>query len=143
MNPKQKSVQKPLASFLKHVKSIIAGFNKGWWFIAGITSLILGAIGAFLPVLPTTPLIILAAFCFSKSSPKLQAWLENTKTFGPIIADWRKTGAIAPKYKIMAVSMMAVTFILSAIFGASGFVLILQAVGMSVGAAYVLTRPNS
>lgn len=124
-------------------KKMMRGFHKGWWYIAGISSLVLGVIGAFLPILPTTPLIILAAFCFSKSSPKLQAWLENSKTFGPIITDWRKTGAIAPKYKFMAVSMMAVTFIASAILGASGLVLIIQAAGMSLGAAYVLTRPSS
>lgn len=124
-------------------QKMMRGFHKGWWYIAGISSLVLGVIGAFLPILPTTPLIILAAFCFSKSSPKLQAWLENSKTFGPIITDWRKTGAIAPKYKFMAVSMMAVTFIASAILGASGLVLIIQAVGMSLGAAYVLTRPSS
>lgn len=124
-------------------QKMMRGFHKGGWYIAGMCSLALGVIGAFLPILPTTPLIILAAFCFSKSSPKLQAWLEDSKTFGPIITDWRKTGAIAPKYKFMAVSMMAMTFIASAIFGASGLVLIIQAVGMSAGAAYVLTRPNS
>jgi uncharacterized membrane protein YbaN (DUF454 family) len=124
-------------------QKMMRGFHKGWWYIAGMCSLALGVIGAFLPILPTTPLIILAAFCFSKSSPKLQAWLEGSKTFGPIITDWRKTGAIAPKYKFMAVSMMAITFIASAIFGASGLVLIIQVVGMSLGAAYVLTRPNS
>lgn len=132
-----------MANILKYVQHLIAGFNKGWWFIAGISALALGTIGAFLPVLPTTPLIILAAFCFSKSSPRLQAWLENTKTFGPLIKDWRETGAIAPKYKFMAVSMMAATFIASAVFGASGLILLIQAVGMSLGAAYVLTRPNS
>lgn len=121
----------------------MSGFSRGWWFIAGICALLLGTVGAFLPILPTTPLIILAAFCFSKSSPRLQAWLENTKLFGPIIADWRQTGAIAPKYKFMAVSMMALTFIASAIFGASGLVLLIQAIGMSLGAAYVLTRPHS
>jgi hypothetical protein len=107
-----------------------------------MVALAFGAVGAFLPVLPTTPFVILAAFCFGKSSPRLQSWLENTRLFGPMIADWREKGAIAPRYKIIAVAMMAVMFIGSFIYGASALVLALQALGMSLGAAYVLTRPN-
>lgn len=131
MNENQLKVTK----FIKYI-------GKGSWLFAGFIALALGGIGAFLPVLPTAPFVILAAFCFGRSSPRLQTWLENTKVFGPMITDWRKNDAIAPRYKIMAVSMMAVTLIASFIYGAPMPVLIFQAIGMSIGAAYVLTRPN-
>ena len=124
------------------ITELIKIVSKGGWLVAGMVALAFGAVGAFLPVLPTTPFVILAAFCFGKSSPRLQSWLENTRLFGPMIADWREKGAIAPRYKIIAVAMMAVMFIGSFIYGASALVLALQALGMSLGAAYVLTRPN-
>ena len=83
-----------------------------FWFCLGGISLALGAIGAILPILPTTPFVILSAFAFGKSSPRLAAWLNNSPTFGPMIADWRSHGAIAPRYKRIAVTMMAARNIL-------------------------------
>lgn len=113
------------------------------WFILGNISLLLGIIGAFLPLLPTTVFILFAVFCFSKSSPKMQAWLENTKVFGPMIMDWRKNGAIAVRYKIIAVTMMAVVFIFSLLSDLPIWLLLTQAGLMLMGATYVLTRPHS
>lgn len=126
-----------------YVKSAMSKLGKGSWFIAGIASLLLGIIGAVLPLLPTTVFVIFAAFCFGKSSPKMQAWLENTKLFGPMILDWRKTGAIAVRYKIIAVSMMAAVFIVSLLSDLPIWLLIIQAGLMLTGAIYVLTRPNN
>lgn len=112
------------------------------WLCLGGISLALGAIGAVLPVLPTTPFVILSAFAFSKSSPRLAAWLNDSPTFGPMIADWREHGAIAPRYKRMAAGMMAAAFLLSLTLGASTRILIIQAICLSGAAAYVLTRPH-
>lgn len=117
--------------------------GKSGWFILGLVSLILGFIGAFLPLLPTTVFIIFAAFCFGKSSPKMQAWLENTKIFGPMILDWRKNGAIAVRYKIMAITMMAAVFTFSLLSDLPIWLLLTQAGLMLTGATYVLTRPHS
>ena len=50
-----------------------------------------------LPILPTTPFVILAAFAFSQSSPRIEAWLLNSRVFGPMIADWRTYGTTAPE----------------------------------------------
>ena len=112
------------------------------WLIVGMLSLALGVIGIILPVLPTTPFIILAAFCFGKSSPKLQAWLENNKHFGPIIADWRENGAIETRYKLTAIVMMAAAFALSLLMQVSPAVLVIQAVCMIGAAIFILTRPS-
>src|SRR3546814_11599305 len=56
---------------------------------AGWASLGLGAIGAFLPLLPTVPFVILAAFCFARSSPRLEKWLLTHPHFGHHIVAWR------------------------------------------------------
>lgn len=112
------------------------------WLILGLVSVALGVLGIVLPVLPTTPLMILAAFFFSKSSPRLEAWLLDHRVFGPVIADWRENGAIAPKIKLMATGTMAAVFTVSLIMGVKPFVLIIQAVCLGGAAWFVLSRPN-
>jgi len=108
----------------------------------GWLSLGLAAIGVVLPVLPTTPFVILSAFCFAKSSPALADRLNRSRLFGPIIADWRASGAIAPRYKSMALLMMAgalgVSFALSVPVG----VLVVQGIFMAAAATFILSRPN-
>lgn len=118
----------------------------GWrplWALAGLAALGLGIVGIFLPVLPTTPLILLAAFCFSKGSPTLRRWITGHATFGPMISDWESTGAIPRKVKLWAVTVMALTFLFCLAIGLPAWVLIAQAVLMGAGAAFVLTRPDS
>ena len=68
--------------------------KRHFYLVAGWLSLGLGAIGAVLPLLPTVPFVILAAFCFARSSPRLEAWLVGHPVFGPHIAAWRDYGAI-------------------------------------------------
>jgi hypothetical protein len=116
---------------------------KAFWLLLGCAALLLGAIGILLPLLPTTPFVILAAFAFSKSSPTLQRRLESNKIFGPIITDWRNHGAIAPFYKILAIGMMAMALLLSILLSLSIPVLIIQAICLSAAAAYILSRPSA
>lgn len=118
-------------------------FYRPFWLVFGLLSVALGVLGIFLPVLPTTPLMILAAFFFSKSSPRLENWLLNHNVFGPVIADWRETGAIAPRIKAIAVGTMAVVFVASLVFGVKLFVLVIQAICLGGAAWFVLSRPNS
>ena len=113
-----------------------------FWVVVGTLFLAIGALGAVLPVLPTTPFVILAAFAYGKGSPALRGWLVSSRTFGPMIADWEAHGAIAPRYKLMGIGMMAAVFGLSVYYSVSTTVLVVQAVGMTIGAAYVLSRPN-
>ncbi len=70
--------------------------------ILGHFFLVLGIIGAFLPVLPTTPFLLLAAYCYSKSNDKLHQWILNHKYFGPSIKNWHEHGIISKKAKALA-----------------------------------------
>jgi len=103
----------------------------------------LGLIGAVLPVLPTTGFLIMAAFFFTKGSPRLRMWLLDHAHFGPLIRNWEETGAIPRRIKALSISMMAASFVICLILGLPAYVLIAQAVLMSAGAAYILTRPDS
>ncbi len=73
-------------------------------FITGCICVLLGVIGIFLPLLPTTPFILLAAICFSKSSERLHQWLLQHRLFGPLITDWEESGVIRRKTKWIATS---------------------------------------
>jgi uncharacterized membrane protein YbaN (DUF454 family) len=75
--------------------------------ISGHFFLLIGIVGAFLPILPTVPFLLLAAFCYSKSNTKLHSWIINHKYFGPPLIDWEKSGAIGLKAKILATLMIS------------------------------------
>lgn len=112
------------------------------WLALGALSLVLGAVGVILPILPTTPFVILAAFAFARSSPSLSARLKRSRIFGPIIADWQTNGTIAPRYKGMALVMMAGALGLAFVMEFSSMVLIIQATCVSIAAIFILSRPN-
>jgi uncharacterized membrane protein YbaN (DUF454 family) len=78
------------------------------WVCAGALSLSIGFIGVFLPLLPTTPLVILAAFCFSKGSIRLHQWILAQKGLGPLIREWETHGVIPLKAKCLATFMILV-----------------------------------
>jgi uncharacterized protein len=81
------------------------------YLAAGSVSVALGVIGIFLPLLPTVPFMILAAFCFAKSSPALEAKLLNDPRFGSHIMAWREKGAVSRKGKWAATAAFAVSSI--------------------------------
>lgn len=112
------------------------------WNLAGLLALGLGLVGVVLPVLPTTPLVILAAFCFSSGSPRLRHWLVTHRVFGPVIADWEAHGAIPRPVKRLSCAVMALAFAASVWAGFAAWVLVLQAVCLMGAATYVLTRPD-
>lgn len=114
---------------------------KYFYFSIGWTALILGGIGIFLPLLPTVPFMILAAFCFAKSSPKLEAWLLNHPQFGPHISAWREHGAISRKGKIMALLAFAFSAVMAIIFAPSPYHYISIAVAI-IGGSWIGTRPE-
>lgn len=112
------------------------------WLAGGLVSLALGIIGIPLPILPTTPFILFAAFCFARSSPRLQTWLESNPRFGPMIANWREKGAIPTRAKIYSVAAMAVSPLGAAALGVPGWALVAQILCLVGAAVFVLTRPS-
>jgi uncharacterized membrane protein YbaN (DUF454 family) len=112
------------------------------WLCLGWVALGFGAVGIVLPVLPTTPFVILAAFCFTKGSAALAERLIRNRVFGPIIADWRTSGAIAPRYKTIAILMMAGAFGLSFAMVMPVWVLVIQVLCMALAASFILSRPS-
>lgn len=81
--------------------------------IIGLISVILGAIGVFVPVLPTTPFVLLAGGCFSISSPRLSAWLKKSKFFGSYIENYENNTGIPKEVKIKAIIALWAGIILS------------------------------
>jgi uncharacterized protein len=79
------------------------------WLAAGGLSLVIGVIGIYLPLLPTTPLVLLAAFCFSRGSERWARWLEAHRTFGPMVRQWRENRAVPLRAKQLAVVMMTLS----------------------------------
>jgi uncharacterized membrane protein YbaN (DUF454 family) len=129
-------------SIARHKRRLHKGLViRAGYLVAGFISLALGALGLALPLLPTVPFVILAAFCFARSSPELERRLVEHRTFGPHIRSWRTRGAISRRGKMAA----AIAFAFSA---AMGLVLLdtpwslVPAAAAAVGGTWVLTRPS-
>lgn len=95
---------------------MISDFKKFLLIIAGSLSLIMGLIGIVVPLLPTTPFLLLSAACFFKSSNKLYNKLISTKYLGSYIKNYREKKGVPKKVKIMAISILWATILFSAIF---------------------------
>ena len=109
----------------------------------GLASLALGAIGIFVPLLPTTPLVLVAAFCFANSSERLHQWLLDHNVFGPLIDNWRRYGAISRNAKIMSVVSMVAILVISWLLEVATWIIAVQAAVLGCSAAFILTRPTS
>lgn len=79
-----------------------------FFITCGLIFVGLAALGAVLPVLPTTPFLLVAAACFAKSSPRLYQWLINNRVFGPLIINWQQTRTIPRRAKRIALISIAV-----------------------------------
>lgn len=103
----------------------------------------IGFVGAFLPVLPTTPFMILALWGFSKGSTNVHNWLYNHPKYGPALRDWDQYRMIPVKAKIMALSMMTISALIMIFLLDVLNIALICAIGlMSIGAIYILTKPS-
>lgn len=86
------------------------------FFVAGIIALGVGIAGIFLPVLPTTPLVLLAAACFARSYRPFHEWIIAHRLFGPIVREWHEHRSIPYRTKLYAIGMMAIALGCSIVF---------------------------
>ena len=111
------------------------------WLLVGLLSLGLGFIGVAVPLLPTTPFVLLAAFAFMRSSKRLHDWLLAHRTFGPLIANWRRYGAISLRAKVLSVLSMLGVIVVSLALSVPRHVVIIQVLVLTASAAFIVTRP--
>jgi len=109
------------------------------YLAAGLVSLALGGIGILLPLLPTVPFMILAAFCFANSSPRLESWLVEHHVFGGHIRNWRDRRAITRRGKWAASVAFTVSCVIALIFVELPWNLVPIAAAL-IGGSWIWTR---
>ncbi|MEM8918207.1 MAG: YbaN family protein [Pseudomonadota bacterium] len=109
------------------------------YLAAGFTALALGSIGIFLPLLPTVPFVMLAAFCFARSSPRLETWLVEHPYFGLHIRNWRHNRSITKRGKRAALVAFAVSIAIAILFVDLPWNLIPVAAAL-IGGTWIWTR---
>ncbi len=110
------------------------------WTLAGWFRFALGFIGAFLPLLPTVPFMLLAAYCFGRGSERFHEWLITHPTFGPPILDWMEHGTISRRSKRAAGVAILLAFVISLILGVRPAILAIQAVVLIGVAIFIFSR---
>lgn len=108
----------------------------------GLSCVALAVVGILLPLLPTVPFLLLAAFFFANSSERLHSWITGHRVFGPMISDWNENGAIRPAAKKAATVSIAAVFAISFLLGAPLHVLGIQSVVLSAVLIFIWSRPN-
>ena len=120
---------KPLAQYLY--------IAVGWLFLG------LGFIGIFLPLLPTTPFVLLAAFCFSRGSTTLHRWLLEQKTFGPMIRDWNQHGIIRLRVKWISAILIMLMIGYPVLFGPLSLSIKIALAMVGIGViGFIWSRPS-
>lgn len=102
----------------------------------------LGALGVVLPVVPTTPFLLISLWAFARSSQRLEAWLLAHRVFGPRLVEWRKHRVIPWSVKLTAWGSMIGSLTLMILTGASPIAIIGAASVMAIGAGYVASKPS-
>ena len=111
------------------------------WLLVGLTALATGAVGLVLPLLPTTPFLLIAAFAFARSSTRLHRWLREHRSFGPLIDNWQRNRSIDRKTKRTAIIVIVMTPVVTWLFDAPLWLIACQIVVLSAPAIFILTRP--
>lgn len=113
--------------------------KRQFYLVAGLVSVALGGIGVVLPLLPTVPFMILAAFCFANSSPRLESWLVEHHVFGGHIRNWRDRRAITRRGKWAASVAFAVSCVIALLFVKLPWNLVPVAAAL-IGGSWIWTR---
>ena len=111
------------------------------WLLAGLAAVAIGAVGVVVPLLPTTPFLLVAAFAFARSSERLNNWLREHRSFGPLINNWHRDGSIDRKTKRTAIIVIVATPVITWLLDAPLWILACQLLVLSAAAIFILTRP--
>lgn len=117
------------------------GLAQPLWLTAGLLAMAIGTLGILLPLLPTVPFYLLAAFCFARSHPAWEQRLLDHPKYGPPLRQWRTRRAISRKAKRAALTAMVISIALSAVFAGWPWVLA-PLVICSASATWIWTRPE-
>jgi len=112
------------------------------WALLGLICVALAIVGIILPLLPTVPFLLLAAFFFARSSEKLHYWLLSHRIFGALIADWQSRGVIRKRAKKIATVSIVSVFSFSLILGLRPTILGIQAAVLGCVLVFIWTRPS-
>jgi len=110
------------------------------WIGAGTLFVGVGTLGIFLPLLPTTPFLLLAAACYARGSKRFYNWLLGNRWFGNYIKDYRERKGIPFKTKILSISLLWVTIGYSAVFVASIPLVRAILIGIAIGVTIHIIR---
>lgn len=120
----------------KHFGKKLNPIQRRLFLVAGFISLALGVVGIPLPLLPTTPFLLLAAWLFARSSERFYIWLMNHRLFGEVIRNYRDKGGVRLKVKVFAVVLLWLTIGLSACLAVDSLwirlLLLIIAVGVTI-----------
>lgn len=116
--------------------------RRTFYLLGGVTSLGLGGLGILLPLLPTVPFVILAAFCFARSNRALEARLLDHAHFGPHILRWREQRAISRRGKRAALTAFGVSAALALAFAPWPWSLVSVAAAV-IGSGWIWSRPEA
>ena len=128
-----------------NVKLSPSPLKRALWLCLGMLFLSLGMFGVLLPGLPTTPFMLLAAACFTRSSKRFYNWLLNNPLFGDKVRRYREGHGIPPRIKLIAVSLAGLFVGYAALFGIPSELLSLRITVASVGIFgvwFILSRPT-
>jgi len=123
-------------------QALASGWARWLWLALAYLSIGMAALGVLVPGLPTTEFVLLAAWAASRSSPRLSAWLESHRLFGPLLRNWRDGGVITRHTKLVASLSMLMALVIMALTVAHTLSLIFAGLCMSCGALWIWSRPE-
>ncbi|MGE3811390.1 MAG: YbaN family protein [Candidatus Nanopelagicales bacterium] len=112
------------------------------WLGLGAGSVLVALIAVALPLVPSTPFLLVAAFAFARSSDRLHTWLHEHPRLGPPLADWNNGRLVRRSAKRLATISIALAFGVSVALGLKPWILVVQAVVLTSVVAYIWTRPE-
>jgi len=124
-------------------KRVSARVKKGFYILLGTLALFVGFLGLFVPVLPTTPLVILAAACYFRGSERLYNWILDSELFGETIRNYRAGKGLTRGTKIRAIGLMWTVILLSAFLFVENILIRVSMIGIAAAvSAYLMRLPT-